>query len=78
MYAWSLSPQPASAFGPKRRLRVGHTRPLCPSISDINLFRYCQGIVHLDAEMSNRAFNLGVAKQELDGPEIAGCTGRSG
>jgi hypothetical protein len=51
--------------------RSGKACPLCPGISDINLFRYCQSIVHLDAEISNRAFNLGVAKQKLDGSEIA-------
>jgi len=25
-------------------------------ISDINLFRYCEGIVYLDAKISDRAF----------------------
>ena len=51
--------------------RSGRSCPLCPDISDINLFCYCQSIVHLDAEISDRAFYLGVAKQKLDGPEIA-------
>jgi hypothetical protein len=51
-----------------------HVR-FCPGISDINLFRYCQGIVHFDAQISNGAFDLGVAEQKLDGPEIA-CTCR--
>jgi hypothetical protein len=41
---------------------------LCPRISDINLFCYCQSIVHLDAKISNRAFYLGVAEQKLDSP----------
>jgi hypothetical protein len=53
--------------------RSGRACPLCPGISDINLFRYCQNIVYLDAEISHRAFNLGVAKQKLDGPKIAGA-----
>jgi hypothetical protein len=35
------------------------------------LFRYGQGIIHFDAQISDRAFDLGVAKQKLDGPEIA-------
>ncbi len=39
-----------------------------PGISDINLFRYCQGIVHFDAQISNRAFDLGVAKQKAGRP----------
>jgi hypothetical protein len=45
--------------------------PLCPSISDINLFRYCQRIIHFDPEISNCAFDLGMSEQKLDGPEIA-------
>src|SRR5215813_6310539 len=53
--------------------KMGRACPLCPGISDVNLFRYCQGIVHFDAEISDRAFDLGVAKQKLDCPEIAGA-----
>jgi hypothetical protein len=36
-------------------------------MSDVNLFRYRQGIIYLDAEVSNSAFDLGVAEQELHG-----------
>jgi len=54
--------------------RPGRACPLCPGISDINLFRYCQSIVYFDPEISDGAFDLGVAKQKLDGPEIAGAT----
>src|SRR5207237_2983112 len=36
--------------------------PLCPGISDIDLFRYCQGVIHLDAEISDRAFDFGMPK----------------
>jgi hypothetical protein len=50
---------------------LGRAYPLCPGISDINLFCYCQGIVYFDAEISNGAFDLGVAEKKLDGPEIA-------
>jgi len=35
------------------------------------LFRYCQSIVYFDPEIPDRAFDLGVAEQKLDGPEIA-------
>jgi hypothetical protein len=35
------------------------------------LFRYCQGVIDLDAEIPNRAFDLGIPEQELDGPEIS-------
>src|SRR5882724_3231321 len=53
--------------------RSGRACPLCPGISDINLFCYCQRIVHFDAEVSNRAFDLGVAEQKLDSPSITGA-----
>src|SRR5471032_560237 len=55
---------PASDWRPGRA-------QLCPDISDFNLFSYCQGIVDLDAEIPDRAFDLGMPEQELDGPEIA-------
>jgi hypothetical protein len=35
------------------------------------LFRYCQRIIDLDAEIPNRAFDLGMPEQKLDSPEIA-------
>jgi hypothetical protein len=57
-----------------RLLEVGQSTSALPGISDINLFRYYQGIIHFDAQISNRAFEFGVAKQKLDGPEIAGAT----
>ena len=53
--------------------RSGRACPLCPGISDINLFRYCQGVIDLDAEIPDCALDLGVPKQELDGSEIAGA-----
>jgi hypothetical protein len=43
--------------------RSGRVCPLCPGISDINLFRYCQSIIHFDPEIPDRAFDLGVAEQ---------------
>ena len=52
---------------------MGRACPLCPCISDINLFRYCQGVIDLNAEIPDRAFDLGMPEQELDGPEIAGA-----
>src|SRR4051794_30422988 len=51
--------------------RVGRACPLCPSMSDINLFCYCQGVIDLDAEIPHGAFDLGVSEQKLDGPEVA-------
>ncbi len=42
---------------------TGRACPLCPGISDINLFRYCQGVIHFDAQVSDRAFDLGMPEQ---------------
>jgi hypothetical protein len=35
------------------------------------LLRYGKRVVHLDAEIANRALNLGMAKQQLHGTQIA-------
>jgi hypothetical protein len=40
------------------RLKSGRACPLCLGISDIDLFRYCQGIVYFDAEISDRVSTL--------------------
>jgi hypothetical protein len=32
------------------------------------LFRYCQGVIDLNAEVPDRAFDLGVPEQELQSP----------
>ena len=49
----------------------GRECPLCPGTSDVDLFRYRDGIIHLNAKIFNRAFNLSVAEQELDSSQIA-------
>jgi hypothetical protein len=53
---------------------TGRACPLCPrrpGASDVDLFRYGQGVIHLDAQISDRAFDLRMPEQKLDGPEIA-------
>jgi len=42
-----------------------------PRYSDINLFRYRQCIIELDAEIVDRAFDLGMLEQELDGQRLS-------
>jgi hypothetical protein len=42
-----------------------------PSNSDVDLFCYCNGIIDLDAKISDGALNLGVPQQQLDRPQIA-------
>jgi hypothetical protein len=54
-----MSPELAQTGGQ----RAGRACPLCPGISDINLFRYCQGVIDLDAEIPDRAFDLGMPEQ---------------
>jgi hypothetical protein len=53
---------------------LGRACPLCPGISDVDLFSYREGIIDLDAEVSDGAFDFDVAKQELHGPQVAGST----
>ena len=65
------SPGRSSASGPNRRLKGGQSMSALPGISDINLFRYCWGIIDLDAEIPDRAFDLGMPEQELDSPQVA-------
>ena len=50
---------------------TGRACQLCPGISDINLFRYGQGVIHFDAQISDRALDLRMPEQKLDRPEIA-------
>jgi hypothetical protein len=38
------------------------------------LFGYFQRIIHFNAQISNRAFELGVPEQKLYGPEILGSS----
>ena len=62
------------AYGINRRLEIGQSMSALPGHSDINLFRYCQSIIYFDAEIPDRAFDLGMAKQKLDCPEIASAS----
>jgi hypothetical protein len=45
-----------------------------PPKSDVNLFCYREGVVDLNAEISDRTFDLGVPQKELDGSQIAGSS----
>jgi hypothetical protein len=60
-----------SVVGTKRLWRLGRACPLCPGISDIDLFRYRQGVIDLDAEITYSALDLCMSEQKLDSPEIA-------
>ena len=45
------------------REQMGRACPLCPGISDVDLFRYREGIINLNAEVSDGAFDFGVPEQ---------------
>jgi hypothetical protein len=47
--------------------QAGRACPLCPVFRH-QLFRYCEGIIYFDGEISDRAFDLGMSEQKLDGP----------
>jgi hypothetical protein len=54
-----------------RRLEGGQSMSALPGYFRNRLFRYCQGVIDLNAEIPDRAFDLGMSEQELDGLEIS-------
>ena len=59
---------------PGSRSEPGRARQLCPGISDVDFLRDLDRVVDLDAEVANRALDLGVAKQELNGSKVPGSS----
>lgn len=51
--------------------RLGGAWLLRPGISDVNLFRDCERVIDLDAQISDSAFDLSVPEQQLDRPQIS-------
>jgi hypothetical protein len=51
---------------------IGQSRPLRPGNSDVHLFRYGEGIINLNAKVTDRALDLPVSEQELHRAQIAG------
>jgi hypothetical protein len=47
-----------------------HRREAGGQRSEINLFSYIQGVVHLNSEIWDGAFQLGVTKEKLDGTQV--------
>jgi hypothetical protein len=62
-----------AGYGTKLPKLVGQSMSALPGNSDINLFCYGQGVIDLDAEVSDGAFDLGVAEQKLHSPQVAGA-----
>jgi hypothetical protein len=50
-----------SDSGPSRSYKDGQSMSALPGISDVNLFRYRKRIIDFDAEVSDGAFDFGVA-----------------
>jgi hypothetical protein len=42
---------------------MGRARQFCPGISDLDFLRDLKGVVDLDAQIANGAFDLGMAQQ---------------
>ena len=49
----------------------GRACPLCPGSSDIDLLCNRESVIDLDAQASDCAFDLRVAKRKLNGTQIA-------
>jgi hypothetical protein len=62
-----------AGFGTNLPKLVGPSMSALPGNSDINLFCYGQGVIDLDAEVSDGAFDFGMAEQKLHGPQVAGA-----
>jgi hypothetical protein len=51
---------------------MGRAGQLCPGSSDVDLPRYSESVVDLNAEITHGALDLSMAKQKLDGTHVAG------
>lgn len=55
-------------------MRAEQSASALPPKSDVNLFCYREGVVDLDAEISDGTLDLGVPQKELHGSQITGST----
>src|SRR5215813_8215540 len=60
-------------MAPSCQTMRGRACPLCPGYSDVDLFRYGKCVIDFDAEVPDRAFDLGVAQQQLYGSQVSGA-----
>ena len=58
-------------LGQERSWASGQSMSALPLMSDVDLLGNGKGIVNLNAEVSNRAFDLAVPKTQLYGSQIA-------
>jgi hypothetical protein len=57
---------------PEPSMKAEQSASALPPKSNVNLFCYREGVVDLNAEISDRTFDLGVPQKELNGSQIAG------
>lgn|GEM_PF-3270053 len=53
-------------------VEIGRSTTAPPLGSDVDVLRDFQGVIDLDAEIADRTLDLAMAKQELNGPQVAG------
>lgn len=62
-----------SGHYPGQQKRSEWSAPVAPlGSSEVDLLGQRQGVIDLHAEISNRAFELGVSQEELHGAEVTG------
>ena len=49
----------------QRQLERGKAGRLCPGSSDVDLFRYGESVIDLNAEIPDGALDLGMSQQQL-------------
>ena len=78
-HGWSGGRLDPDANGPNLPMLVGQSN-ICSArlFQTSDLFRYCEGIIYLDPEVPDGAFDLGVAEQELSSPTSATKSANSG
>ena len=53
-------------------MRAAQSASALPPKSDVDLFCYREGVIDLDAEISNGALDLNMSQKELYGSQLAG------
>ena len=57
-----------SGIGTNQLTVGGQSMSALPSTSDVNLLRYRERVIDLNAQISDGALDLGMAEQDLNGP----------
>jgi hypothetical protein len=60
-----------AASGTNRRLEAGQSMSALPGYFRRQLVPLLPGVIYFDAQVSDRAFDLGMPKEKLNGPEVS-------